>query len=180
MHPLVFDVEATGQTPMLHSMWQIGMVDLEGNWFKANMAMRPGTVWQDKPKELFPEVHRDMQENPQKWSDPKDEMVRLWQWLRHTYGPKPKVKIWSDNPGFDWQFLNGYLHMYCGENPLGWSCRRIGDFYAGLMGDARKSVQWKRFRVTEHTHDALDDARGNAEALKKIFEIANDRKRRTK
>jgi len=39
------------------------------------------------------------------------------------------------------------------------------------MKDAYKATEWKKFRVTEHTHNPVDDARGNAEALKKFKEL---------
>src|SRR3989338_10868116 len=40
----------------------------------------------------------------------------------------------SDNPAYDWQFINYYFHLFLGRNPFGHSARRIGDFYAGLVG----------------------------------------------
>lgn len=74
----------------------------------------------------------------------------------------------SDNPAFDWQFVNYYLHRYAGRNPMGWSARRIGDLYCGLHRDVRAS--WKHLRKTRHDHNPLNDARGNAEALIAILE----------
>ena len=56
--------------------------------------------------------------------------------------------------------------MYYGSNPFGFSARRIGDLYCGLMKDAGKNSEWKRkYRMTKHTHAPVDDAKGNAEAL---------------
>src|SRR5207253_7684492 len=72
---------------------------------------------------------------------------------------------------FDWQFINYYFHRFVGHNPFGFSGRRIGDLYAGLVKDASKATEWKKYRVTAHTHNPVDDARGNAEALKKFEEI---------
>ena len=46
-----------------------------------------------------------------------------------------------------------------------------GDLYAGLVKDARKASEWKKLRVTPHTHNPVDDARGNAEALKRFREL---------
>lgn len=71
----------------------------------------------------------------------------------------------SDNPAFDWQFVNYYFHRFIGSNKFGFSARRIGDFYAGLERDFGASNSWKKFRKTAHTHDPVDDARGNVEAL---------------
>jgi hypothetical protein len=44
----------------------------------------------------------------------------------------------SDNPAFDFQWINhGFWHALRG-NPFGHSGRRIGDYYAGLVGDFRR------------------------------------------
>ena len=77
----------------------------------------------------------------------------------------------ADNFAFDWQFINYYFHRFLGRNPFGFSGRRIGDLYAGLVKDASKATKWKKFRVTAHTHNPVDDARGNAEALRKFREL---------
>jgi hypothetical protein len=71
----------------------------------------------------------------------------------------------SDNPTFDWQWINYYFHFYLGSNPFGFSARRIGDMYAGMQKDLSKGTEWKKFRKTPHTHNPVDDAKGNAEAM---------------
>lgn len=84
--------------------------------------------------------------------------------------------MWSDNPAFDWQWINWLMHTYTGDNPFGYSARRIGDLYAGYKLDLRSQNHWKRFRITKHTHDPLDDARGNMEAFKKIKRLIKEEK----
>ncbi len=75
----------------------------------------------------------------------------------------------SDNPAYDWQFINYYFHLYLGENPFGHSGRRISDFYAGLVGDFYKTQEWKSLRVTEHDHNPVHDAMGNVEAFERLL-----------
>ena len=60
-------------------------------------------------------------------------------------------------------FVAWYFHRFCGRNPLGHSSVNLGSLYKGLVGDMRQS--FKHLRRTEHTHDPLDDAIGNAEAM---------------
>jgi hypothetical protein len=72
---------------------------------------------------------------------------------------------------FDWQFINYYFHRFLGRNPFGFSGRRIGDLYAGMVKDASKATEWKKYRITAHTHNPVDDAKGNAEALKKFRKL---------
>jgi hypothetical protein len=75
----------------------------------------------------------------------------------------------SDNPAFDWQWINYYFHSYYKSNPFGFSARRIGDFYAGATLSLNNTGSWKKMRKTKHTHNPVDDAKGNAEALLEIM-----------
>ena len=56
----------------------------------------------------------------------------------------------SDNPAFDWQWINYHFHKHLGRNPFGWSARRIGDYYAGLTNNWRNASKWKKLRITKH------------------------------
>lgn len=78
----------------------------------------------------------------------------------------------SDNPAYDWQYINYYFHALLGRNPFGHSARRISDFYAGLVGNWYQTQEWKEFRKTPHDHNPVNDAMGNAEALERLFEMA--------
>jgi len=103
------------------------------------------------------------------FADPKTVMEKFGAWLaEHAKGRPISV---SDNVAFDWQFINYYFHRFVRRNPFGFSGRRIGDLYAGLVKDASKATEWKKYRVTEHTHNPVDDAKGNAEALRKFREF---------
>src|SRR5262249_10224423 len=72
----------------------------------------------------------------------------------------------SDNNGFDWQFINWYFHTFVGTNPFGHSSTNLGSLYKGLVKDTSKN--FKHLRRSKHTHDPVDDARGNAEALLRL------------
>ncbi len=91
--------------------------------------------------------------------------IRFRDWLK----PKMPVVFISDNPAYDWQWINYYFWKYQGANPFGHSARRIGDFYAGLTGDFWKTSQWKKLRQTKHDHNPVNDAKGNAEALLRML-----------
>jgi hypothetical protein len=103
------------------------------------------------------------------FDDPKSVMESFAAWLdQHAKGRPVFV---SDNVAFDWQFINYYFHRFLGRNPFGFSGRRIGDLYAGWVKDAYKATEWKKYRVTQHTHNPVDEARDNAEALRKFKEL---------
>jgi hypothetical protein len=88
------------------------------------------------------------------------EMARFATWLA-TLRARPIFV--ADNNGFDWMFVCWYFHHFTGGNPFGHSSQNLGSLYKGLVRDARAS--FKHLRRTAHTHDPLDDARGNAEAM---------------
>jgi DNA polymerase III epsilon subunit-like protein len=163
----IVDVEADGPAPADYSMVCFGAVlfdeKLETTFY--------GKTWPISDR-FVPEalaVSGFSREQHLKFDDPKVVMDSFGQWLdEHTKGRPVFV---SDNVAFDWQFVNYYFHHFLGNNPFGFSGRRIGDIYAGLMKDAYKATEWKKYRVTAHTHNPVDDAKGNAEALRKFREL---------
>ena len=105
--------------------------------------------------------------------DPVDHPEKVYAdfelWLKKECNGDRPVFI-SDNPVFDWQWINDGFHKYLGHNPFGHSARRISDFYAGLTKDFNNSQKWKKWRVTPHTHHPVMDSLGNAEAFQKMLE----------
>ncbi len=96
------------------------------------------------------------------------ETMRLFdEWVKKVT-PGRAIFV-SDNNGYDWQWINFYFDKYRIPNPFGHSSRRIGDFYAGVKGNFFKTSDWKRFRITKHDHNPVNDAMGNAEALHRIL-----------
>lgn len=97
----------------------------------------------------------------------RETFEKFNEWLK-TFGPGRKVFI-SDNPAYDWAPINFYFHLYFSQNPFGHSARRIGDFYAGLVGDFYNSSKWKKLRITKHDHNPVNDAMGNVEAFQRML-----------
>lgn len=102
-------------------------------------------------------------EQHMQYEPPQTVMSRFAGWLKQNSTGRPVFV--SDNVAFDWQFINYYFHLFLKENPFGFSGRRIGDLYSGLVKDLYAASDWKKLRKTTHTHHPVDDARGNAEAL---------------
>lgn len=96
-----------------------------------------------------------------------ETFTRFSQWLS-LFGQGRKVFI-SDNPAYDWPPIHFYLIKYFGHNPFGHSARRIGDFYAGLVGDFGAASKWKKLRITKHDHNPVNDAMGNVEAFQRFM-----------
>jgi hypothetical protein len=102
-----------------------------------------------------------------RFDEPGEVMAAFERWVLETSRGRPV--FFSDNLAFDWQFMNHYLHTYLGRNPFGWSGRRIGDLYCGMVKDAY--AQWKHLRKTAHDHHPVNDAKGNAEALLAMIDM---------
>jgi hypothetical protein len=162
MSYIVVDVEADGEIPHKYSMVCFGAVIVDDKLDKTFYGKtKPiSKIW--IPDALA--VSGFSREEHEKFDEPKDVMQEFANWLKINSNGKPTFI--SDNPAFDFQWINFYFHMYYGSNPFGFSARRIGDLYCGLMKDAGKNSDWKRkYRKTAHTHIPTDDAKGNAEAL---------------
>lgn len=153
------DVEADGPIPGDYSMVSFGAVVVDpglGRTFYGQI--RPIS---DKwiPEALAVSGHS--REQTLTFQDPQKVMQRFADWIAAQTSGRPMFI--SDNNGFDWQFINWYFHHFLGENPFGHSSTNLGSLYKGVMKDAFAS--FKRLRRTRHTHNPVDDARGNAEAL---------------
>jgi DNA polymerase III epsilon subunit-like protein len=165
MSLFVTDVESDGQIIGRHSIVCFGVV-------KLTPALDTTFYGQVKPisDEYVPEaleVSGFSREEHLKFDEPEDVMKIFAEWLnRHSVG---RPILISDNNGYDASWINYYFHVYCGKNPFGWSSRRIGDLYCGMMKDTWAS--WKHLRKTIHSHHPVDDAMGNAEALLKMKEM---------
>lgn len=159
------DVEADGPCSGLYSMLSFALVPLDDPSRAFYTTLAPIS---ERFVEGALKVNGWTREQTLGFTPAAEAMAAMAAWLAKEPGVGRKV-IWSDNPAFDWQFFNYYCHAYLGDNAFGHSARRIADFAAGLVGNPRKTSDWKKLRTEKHTHNALDDARGNAGALVKLL-----------
>jgi hypothetical protein len=165
MSLFVTDVESDGQIIGKHSIVCFGVVKLTPELdTKFYGQMKPiSDQW--IPDALA--VSGFSREEHNTFPEPEYVMKTFADWLnKHSVG---KPVLISDNNGYDASWINYYFHVYYGSNPFGWSSRRIGDLYCGMVKDT--FAKWKQLRVTRHTHNPVDDATGNAEALLKMKEM---------
>jgi hypothetical protein len=160
---VMVEVEGTGPCPGVYSMIEIGAVAETGEEFHMHIfpttdeyeeaALKAiGTTWEEV-------LNKQAHEAP-------EAMQKFKKWL--TLLPGRPMFI-SDNNGFDWQYVNFYFWRYCQENPFGFSSTNLGSLYKGVVKDLRKN--FKHLRKTKHDHNALNDARGNMEAFRKVLEM---------
>lgn len=100
------------------------------------------------------------------FKDPKEVMIEFEQWLNSL---NDRVVFWSDNNGFDFAWMNWYFLTFIGRNPFGHSSNNLRNVFNGMSKSMKQS--FKHLRRTEHSHNALDDALGNAEAMLEIMNM---------
>ncbi len=159
MSLIVVDVESDGPIPNKFSMVCFGAVIVEPTLSKTfyGKTKPVSDLW--IPEALS--ISGISREEHQTFDDPLEVMADFLKWINDNSNGKP-IFI-SDNPAYDWQFINYYFHYYLGANPFGFSARRIGDLYCGMVKDS--FAKWKHLRKTVHDHNPVNDAKGNAEVL---------------
>jgi hypothetical protein len=164
---VMVDVEADGPAPGLYSMTELGAVIVEPaleRTFYANLAPISDEF---VPAALA--VTGRTREQTLEFTPPEVAMLQFDLWLRRELvdqGIRPMFV--SDNNGFDWQFVNYYSWRFTKCNRFGHSSTNLGSLYKGLKRDLRSN--FKHLRKTAHTHNPVDDARGNAEAMLTMME----------
>ncbi|WP_427872446.1 exonuclease [Flavobacterium sp. MMS24-S5] len=159
MSYIVVDIESDGPIPGDYSMICFGAVLVNDKLDKTFYGKLKPISDKFDPQALA--ISGFDRETTLEFDDPKEVMLNFEEWIKENSKGRP-IFI-SDNNGFDWMFICWYFHHFLNRNPFGYSSRRIGDLYCGLVNDT--FAQWKHLRKTEHTHNPVDDAMGNAEAL---------------
>jgi hypothetical protein len=167
MSLFMVDIESDGPAAGLHSMVCFGAVKVD-----RQLDQRFKGFCAPISKIYIPEalaVSGYTREQHEAFAQPSETMHNFVAWLRERN--EGKMVLVSDNPAFDWSFINYYCHAFCGENPFGHSARRVGDFCAGLKGRWEATRDYRDLATTPHTHDPIDDAVGHAEGFIALSDI---------
>lgn len=178
---IVVDIEADGPVPGPYSMLSLGAVattkDEEVSSFYAKLQpiagadQHPKTMeWWESQSEAWQEVTKDAKPAEQAMKD-------FHEWLNQL-GGKP---VFVAHPvGYDYAFVSWYLWKFIQTNPFaderGASITLdLSSFIAGkydrtiLKSFRGKLPDWMKAGMPEHTHNALDDARGFGVILRNIL-----------
>jgi hypothetical protein len=172
------DVEASGPCPGHGDMISFACIVIEPNFswqFYSDIMLPECENYQEGAYESI-NMTRDGHKRLA-YGSIVDAMKRFEDWvneLKSATGADRLVMV-SDNPGFDFQWINFECWNKLGYNPFGHSARRIGDVWSGLRNRYYETSAWKRLRETEHTHNPLDDAMGNAEAWLAMWKTYGDK-----
>jgi exonuclease len=159
MSYVMVDVEADGPIPGNYSMICFGAVVVSETIDQTFYGRLKPISDKWIPEALA--VSGFSREQTMDFDEPAEVMEQFARWLDERVGRR--LFFISDNNGFDWQFINWYFWHFLGRNPFGHSSTNLGSLYKGMARDT--FVNFKHLRRTPHTHNPIDDARGNAEAL---------------
>lgn len=165
MSYFMVDIEADGPIPGDYSMISLGAVLVKPGLETRFYAELKPISEQWIPQALA--VSGFSREDCMGFEAPETVLQRFADWIKANSQGQPMFV--SDNNGFDWMFVCWYFHHFLGNNPFGHSSTNLGSLYKGLVKDCFQN--FKHLRGTTHTHNALDDALGNAEALLKLKEL---------
>jgi hypothetical protein len=156
---IMVDIEADGPIPGDYSMVCFGAVIVEPALSRTFYGKLAPISDQWIPEAL--QVSGFSRAETLQFDAPTEVMARFEEWIKANVSNRPMFI--ADNNGFDWQFINWYFHHFLARNPFGFSSTNLGSLYKGLVKDTRSN--FKHLRRTRHTHNPVDDAMGNAEAL---------------
>ena len=169
MKHIIVDIETDGPCPGKGSILSLGACTLDESetWYKEFKPMAYVSCdW--KTVAWLKEQGLDREELTKTGIPPREAMENFDNWL--TFVAKgDRLRFVADNAGFDWMFVCYYLHHFVGSCQFGFSPLSLTSLYTGITGDMRRANEYKKkYRTVEHSHNALDDARGNAGALRTL------------
>lgn len=112
---------------------------------------------------------------------PDEAMAQFADWIAKNL-PDDGIPVFVGlNAPFDWGFVNYYFLKYLGTNPFGFTALDIKALFMGVMGcswyETRSSAIDKVVNPSQKgDHDALHDARYQAELFRLIYEMSSNAK----
>jgi ribonuclease T len=174
------DVETSGPIPGEYSLLSIGacVVGDAGEGFLC--LVKP--ISRNVVPEAVAVTGLDLDDLEQRGLDPQGAMESFRQWIQHVSGDATPVFVGLNAP-FDWSFVNYYFQRFLRNNPFGFSALDIKSLYMGATGcswaDTRSSRMVQDLNPAHRgDHDALNDARAQAELFELTLKRIRARARR--
>lgn len=171
------DVEASGPFAPTYSMLSIGACVVGAAEESYYAELTP--ISKQVIAEALKVVGKTLEHFTKSGREPKSVMAEFDEWVNSVSGGRTPVFV-GFNAAFDWAFVNWYFYTYLGKTPFGMAPLDIKAYFMGLKG-----VDWEGTRSsripemfkgpTAQTHNALDDARSQAQMFEKMLHYAQGR-----
>lgn len=169
------DIETAGPIPGEYAMLSIGACTVYGD-ATFQCLLKPTT------SKYVPDALKvtglSLEALARAGTEPATAMLEFAGWVAKHCGKEQTPVFVGLNAPFDWSFINYYFHRYLGENPFGFSALDIKALYMGVANVAwngtRSSKIAEALKPTlSGTHDALQDAKYQAEIFRLILAARN-------
>jgi DNA polymerase III epsilon subunit-like protein len=168
------DIEASGPSPSTGSMISLGACLVEDPSIGVYLELKPipNAPWSEEAAATHG-LNREALERD--GLDPADAMARLETWLREQCGPHTKPVFVGFNAPFDWMFVADYFWRFLARNPFGISALDLKSYFMARAAverwdhTTRSQVDSWLGAAPDHTHHALDDARGQAHVARSLL-----------
>ncbi len=166
------DVETAGPIPADFALLSIGACLVDNPSISFYIELQPD---RDNYSKEAMDIHGLSLDYLRKNGKPaKDAMQSFADWVKSIAVNDKRAVFVALNAPFDWMFINDYFHRYLGYNPFGHSALDIKAYFMGQTGVewGQTSMQQMSRKLLEErklTHNALADARDQAEVFRKIL-----------
>jgi DNA polymerase III epsilon subunit-like protein len=164
------DIEASGPIPGEYSMLSIGACDVYRPDLAFSCVLKPTSA--NAEPEAMAVTGLSLVQLSEEGLTPEVAMNRFAHWVREVGGHGTPVLVGLNAP-FDWSFVNYYFIRYHGSNPFGFSALDIKALFMGVHKCAWRETRSSKMKAVtgakgQGTHDALEDARFQAELFRLI------------
>ena len=160
------DIEASGPSPSTGSLLSIGacVVDDPRVAIYIELKPLPDRAWDEGAARVHQLNREHLEESG---LEPEDAMADFETWIAEASSGSRPVFVGFNAP-FDWMFVADYFWRYIGRNPFGVSALDLKSYYMGVENvqrwdlTRRTAVDERLGLAPDHSHHALEDARGQA------------------
>ncbi|ENC6730592.1 exonuclease domain-containing protein [Shewanella algae] len=171
------DVETAGPVVSEHSMLSIGACLVYQPEVSFSTMLKP--ISGKSIEEALAVTGLTLEKAERDGLTPTEAMRQFADWIVHNIPENSTPVFVGLNAPFDWGFVNYYFLKYFGSNPFGFSALDIKALFMGATGctwhDTKSSSIDKVVNPHQKgNHDALDDARYQAELFRLIYRLCQN------
>ncbi|MBN9606523.1 MAG: 3'-5' exonuclease [Actinomycetales bacterium] len=176
------DVETAGPSPSGYALLSIGACLLEQPEHGFYVELKPDRAGEVPSAMAVSGL--SLEQLAATGEEPATALASWEAWLEEVVPSHRAPLFVGFNAAFDWMFVADYFERYLGRNPFGHSAMDIKSYAQGLLGvgwyDTSMTRLGRRFLDGRTLrHNALEDARDQAELFRAIRDSAPDASRRT-